>query len=65
MKKDRDNNVFFISDKNKIIASFDKSHFENNNHKVLIINNRDYNVASKTLGTPPFRIMIKNLLPYI
>ena len=34
-------------------------------NQVLIINNRDYNVASKTLGTPPFRIMIKNLLPYI
>lgn len=32
---------------------------------VIIINDREYNVASKTLGTPPFRIMIKNLLPYI
>ncbi len=32
---------------------------------VIIITDREYNVASKTLGTPPFRIMIKNLLPYI
>ena len=32
---------------------------------VLIISNRDYNIASKTLGTPPSRIMSRNLLPYI
>ncbi len=32
---------------------------------VLIINNREYNVASKTLGTPAHRIMTKNLLPYL
>lgn len=32
---------------------------------VLIISNRDYNIASITLGTPPSRIMSKNLLPYI
>jgi len=31
----------------------------------LIINNREYNIASKTLGTPPRRIMTKNLLPYL
>lgn len=31
----------------------------------LIINNREYNIASKTLGTPPRRIMSKNLLPYL
>ena len=34
-------------------------------NQVLIITNREYNVASKTLGTPPMRIMTKNLLPYI
>lgn len=32
---------------------------------VLIISNREYNVASKTLGTPGSRIMKKNLLPYL
>lgn len=31
----------------------------------IIITNREYNVASITLGTPTFRIMIKNLLPYV
>lgn len=34
-------------------------------NQVIIINNRDYNVASITLGTPPLRMMMKNLLPYI
>lgn len=34
-------------------------------NQVLIITNREYNVASITLGTPPSRIMSKNLLPYI
>lgn len=34
-------------------------------NQVLIIDNREYNVASKTLGTPPFRIMMKNYLPYL
>jgi len=34
-------------------------------NQVLIINNREYNIASKTLGTPPHRIMMRNLLPYI
>lgn len=34
-------------------------------NQVLIITNRDYNVASITLGTPPSRIMTKNLLPYL
>lgn len=34
-------------------------------NQVIIINNREYNIASKTLGTPPRRIMAKNLLPYI
>lgn len=32
---------------------------------VLIIDNREYNVASKTLATPPMRIMAKNYLPYL
>lgn len=32
---------------------------------VLIIDNREYNVASKTLATPPSRIMVKNYLPYL
>ena len=31
----------------------------------LIINNREYNIASKTLGTSPWRIMIRNLLPFL
>ena len=31
----------------------------------LIITNREYNVASKTLGSSPWRIMFKNLLPFL
>lgn len=34
-------------------------------NQTLIITNREYNVASITLGTPTFRIMMKNLLPYL
>lgn len=34
-------------------------------NQVLIITNREYNIASKTLGSSPMRIMVKNLLPYI
>lgn len=34
-------------------------------NQVLIINNREYNVASKTLGTPARRIMSRNLLPFL
>ena len=34
-------------------------------NQTLIISNREYNVASKTLGTPPFRIMTRNYLPYL
>lgn len=34
-------------------------------NQVIIITNREYNIASKTLGTPASRIMTKNLLPYI
>lgn len=33
MKKDKDDNLFFINDKNKIIASFAKSDFEKQNSK--------------------------------
>lgn len=31
----------------------------------LIITNREYNVASKTLGSSPWRIMLRNLLPFL
>ena len=31
----------------------------------LIITNREYNIASKTLGSSPWRIMLKNLLPFL
>lgn len=31
----------------------------------LIINDREYNVASKTLGTGAWRIMFRNLLPFL
>ena len=34
-------------------------------NQTIIITNREYNIASITLGTPGHRIMIKNLLPYI
>ncbi len=34
-------------------------------NQVLIISNREYNIASKTLATPPRRIMSKNLLPFL
>lgn len=34
-------------------------------NQTLIISNREYNIASKTLGTPPGRIMSKNFLPYL
>ncbi|MDD4063061.1 MAG: ABC transporter permease [Bacilli bacterium] len=34
-------------------------------NQIIIINNREYNIASRALGTPGFRIMFKNLLPYI
>lgn len=30
-----------------------------------ITRDREYNVASNTLGTPPMRIMVRNLLPYL
>ena len=34
-------------------------------NQTLIITNREYNVASITLGTPSWRIMTKNLLPHL
>lgn len=34
-------------------------------NQTLIITNREYNVASITLGTPSWRIMLRNLLPYL
>ncbi|MCR4562657.1 MAG: ABC transporter permease [Bacilli bacterium] len=34
-------------------------------NQTLIITNREYNIASKALGTPAWRIMMKNLLPYL
>lgn len=32
---------------------------------ILIIRDREYNLASRCLGTPPGRIITKNLLPYL
>ncbi|WP_349946377.1 ABC transporter permease [Lacrimispora sp. BS-2] len=34
-------------------------------NQILIIRDRDYNVASRCLGTPVSRIILKNLLPYL
>ena len=34
-------------------------------NQVLIIRDRDYNLASRCLGTPTRRIIVKNLLPYL
>lgn len=34
-------------------------------NQVLMIRDRDYNLASRCLGTPIHRIIMKNLLPYI
>lgn len=34
-------------------------------NQILIIRDRDYNVASRCLGTPTWRIMVRNLLPYL
>jgi oligopeptide transport system permease protein len=34
-------------------------------NQVLIIRDRDYNVASRTLGASTWRIMTRNLLPYL
>ncbi|MDW2798255.1 ABC transporter permease [Clostridium boliviensis] len=34
-------------------------------NQILIIRDRDYNVASRCLGTPAAKIIVKNLLPYL
>lgn len=34
-------------------------------NQIIIIRDREYNLASKTLGTPITRIIYKNLLPYL
>ncbi len=34
-------------------------------NQVVIIRDREYNLASRCLGTSPFRILTKNILPYL
>lgn len=34
-------------------------------NQILVIRDRDYNVASRCLGTPTGRIIVRNLLPYL
>jgi len=34
-------------------------------NQIVILRDREYNLASKCLGTPSYRIIIKNLLPYL
>ena len=34
-------------------------------NQILMIRDRDYNLASRCLGTPVHRIIFKNLLPYL
>lgn len=34
-------------------------------NQIIIIRDRDYNLASRCLGTPTRRIMLRNLLPYL
>ena len=34
-------------------------------NQVVIIRDRDYNLASRCLGTPTFRLVARNLLPYL
>ncbi|MDR1560692.1 MAG: ABC transporter permease [Clostridiales bacterium] len=34
-------------------------------NQVMIIRDRDYNLASRCLGTPPHRIVLRNLLPFL
>jgi oligopeptide transport system permease protein len=34
-------------------------------NQILMIRDRDYNIASRCLGTPTFRIVMRNLLPYL
>ncbi|HIX70654.1 oligopeptide transport system permease [Enterococcus diestrammenae] len=33
--------------------------------QVMIMRDREYNLASKTLGTPPMRMIFRNILPYL
>jgi oligopeptide transport system permease protein len=34
-------------------------------NQILIIRDRDYNLASRCLGTPTYRLVMRNLLPYL
>lgn len=34
-------------------------------NQIVILRDREYNLASKCLGTPDYKIIIKNLLPYL
>ena len=34
-------------------------------NQIVIIRDRDYNLASRCLGTPTYRIILRNLLPYL
>ncbi|HWL25417.1 MAG TPA: ABC transporter permease [Ureibacillus sp.] len=34
-------------------------------NQIVILRDREYNLASRTLGTPSHRIILKNLLPYL
>lgn len=34
-------------------------------NQIVILRDREYNLASKTLGTPGYKIIAKNLLPYL
>ena len=34
-------------------------------NQVVILRDRDYNLASRCLGTPTYRIILRNLLPYL
>lgn len=34
-------------------------------NQIIIIRDREYNLASRCLGTPTYRIILKNLLPYL
>ena len=34
-------------------------------NQILVIRDRDYNTASRCLGTPTFKILLKNCLPYL
>jgi len=34
-------------------------------NQIVILRDREYNLASKCLGTPDYRIIVKNLLPYL